>query len=281
MALTRIASLSFPYRLGAFLLALAILWLPVAAPIYLLVSNTNTVSIATMSVLLVEFLLLLNFWGRRVYQQPLLQRYGLVAQRQNWADFLQGLAIAMASLFCLYIVQGLLGWLVWRSPSITFVQVVVEGLLVGVGVGVGEGLLFRGWLLDELQRDYKPLIVLWANGMAFACLHFIKPWQEIIQTSPQFLGLLLVGLILVWAKRACRGLMGLSIGFHAGLVWSYYIIHVGNLISYTRTVPLWVTGVNDNPLAGAIGLLFLGGLALYMRWRSLVNPTPQSAKLNK
>jgi len=86
-----------------------------------------------------------------------------------------------------------------------------------------------------------------------------------LRSWPQFPGLLLLGLILVGGKRSRQNRLGLSIGFHAGLVWGYYMINVGKLIIYSGSVPDWVTGVNGNPLAGAIGLLFLGTLVLGMR----------------
>ena len=77
-------------------------------------------------------------------------------------------------------------------------------------------------------------------------------------------GLLLLGLTLVWAKRAGGGRLGLPIGLHAGFVWGNYIINVGQLVKYSGQVPDWITGVNRNPLAGVTGLLFLGAIALGM-----------------
>ena len=47
--------------------------------------------------------------------------------------------------------------------------------------------------------------------------------------------------------------MGLPIGLHGGLVWGNYIIEVGKLIKYSGAAPQWVTGVNNNPLAGVMG----------------------------
>jgi hypothetical protein len=110
-------------------------------------------------------------------------------------------------------------------------------------------------------------------------LHFIKPLPEVIRTFPQFPGLVLLGLALVWAKRSTRrqlrltgvqhqGRLGLPIGLHAGLVWGYYMIHVGQLARYSGQVPQWLTGIDQNPLAGGAGLVFLMLLAAYMRWRS-------------
>lgn len=259
-------------RTLAFLLTLLLLWLPGAALIYSLVSDANTVTILTMSLMFFEFLGLTHWWGRVVYQRSnLFRHYGLVATRQAGVELLQGLGIGIISLFTLFFLEGQLGWLTWQSPSLSLGSLLVTGLVVGLGVGLAEELVFRGWLLTELQQDYRPGTALWANSLTFACLHFIKPLPEVWRSLPQFVGLVVLGLALVWAKWATDNRLGLSIGVHAGLVWSYYLINVGALVHYTQQVPGWVTGINHNPLAGISGLVFLSAIALYMKQRASEN----------
>ncbi|HEY9876113.1 MAG TPA: type II CAAX endopeptidase family protein [Candidatus Obscuribacterales bacterium] len=262
----RIAQYPAPARLGIFLLTLLLLWLPLAAPIHLLGIDPNLETILTMGLLFVEFLLLLRVWGKKVYGQPhLLKRYGLERTRQNGIELLTGLSIGVLLVLSLFGFEGQLGWLVWQPPSMFLPRLILEGLLSALGVGFAEELVFRGWLLDELQRDYRPNIALWTDASLFAVLHFIKPFSEILRTFPQFPGLLLLGLTLVWAKRRHRGRIGISIGLHAGLVWGYYIINVGQMTKYTNSVSDWITGVDKNPLAGLMGLLFLGAIAFWMK----------------
>ena len=264
----KIASYPFPLRIIIFLLILAVIWLPIAAPIYLLVKDSNLATILTMGWLFTEFLLLLPRWGKQVYgQTQLLKSYGLVNTRQNGFDLLIGLAIGISIAFTLFSVQGLLGFVAWQN-SHNLPRIIAEGLLSALGVGFAEELVFRGWLLDELQRDYNAQISVRANSLVFALSHFIKSVEGMLRTWPQFPGLLLLGLILVLAKRSRQNRLGLSIGLHAGLVWGYYIINVGELVRYSGSVPDWVTGINGNPLAGAIGLLFLSVLAVGMRQMS-------------
>jgi len=267
----RLAHYPAPIRLGCFVVTLLVLWFPFAAPIYLLVKDTNLVSILTIVLLYAEFILLLSLWGKYVYNKPqLLQHYGLEITRQNGVDLLRGLAIGTISLLILFGLEGALGWLVWQQPQSYgyFRRVILEGLIVGLGIGFAEELLFRGWLLDELQRDYTLRIALWVDAFLFATSHFIKPLEAIIHTLPQFPALLLLGLTQVWGKRWRRGRLALPTGLHGGLVWGYYIINVGELMKYSGQVPDWITGVNKNPLAGVMGLVFLSGLALWMRGRS-------------
>ncbi len=270
-----------PIRIGIFLVVLLLLWVPIAVPLYQVIEDSNTVSIVTLVVLYAEFLFLVSVWGQRVYRQPdLLRRYGLEFSYRMGLEVLVGLALGIASLFALFAVQGILGWVIWQPPSIVFWQVTLEGLLVSLGIGFAEELFFRGWLLDELQRDYRPQVVLWVNATIFALVHGM---------SPQFPALLLLGLTLVLAKRSCgdvagilssngqpalqhnlpanisRGRLGLPMGLHAGLVWGYYVVNVGKLVNYAPQVPEWLTGFDRNPLAGAIGVLFLSALAFGMR----------------
>ncbi|UKO96984.1 CPBP family intramembrane glutamic endopeptidase [Nostoc sp. UHCC 0870] len=259
-----------PIRLGCFILALLLLWLPLAAPIYLLVDDSNLVSILTMVILYVEFIFLLRLWGQKVYQQPrILRLYGLEFTRRNGVELLCGLVLGIINIFILFGIQGFLGWLVWQQPKIFLLKVILEGFIVGLGVGFAEELLFRGWLLDELERDYSQPVALWIDALVFAALHFIKPLTAIIHTLPQFPALVLLGLTQVWGKRWRRGRLGLPIGLHGGLVWGYYIINVGGLIEYSGRVPDWITGVNNNPLQGLMGVVFMGILALWMRRRSV------------
>ncbi|PMB41301.1 CPBP family intramembrane metalloprotease [Fischerella thermalis CCMEE 5205] len=264
--LASIAQRSVFIRLGYFILALLVLWSPFAIPIYLLVPNANLVSIMTMALLYIEFIVLLRIWSKQVYKQPhIFQHYGLQFTRLNGVDLLKGLAIGFISILILFGLEGLLGLLVWQQPKVFLLKLVLEGSLTGLSVGFAEELLFRGWLLDELQRDYSPRVALWANAMIFGVSHFVKPVQAIIHTLPQLPALVLLGLTQVWGKRWRRGRLGLPIGLHGGLVWGYYIINVGGLIEYTNRVPDWVTGVDKNPLMGVMGLVLMGVLAFWIR----------------
>jgi len=268
--LVRLGQSPAPIRLGCFIAILLLLWLPFAAPIYLLVRDSNLVSILTMVLLYVEFIVLLKLWGKYIYEQPqILRHYGLEFTRQNGVDLLRGLAMGLINILILFGLQGSLGWLVWQQPKVFLLKVILEGLIVGLGIGFAEELLFRGWLLNELQRDYSMRVALWIDAVAFAALHFIKPLEAIINTLPQFPALVVLGLTQVWGKRWRRGRLGLPIGLHGGLVWGYYIINVGELTKHSGKVPDWVTGVNNNPLQGLMGVLLMSVLALWIRGRSL------------
>jgi uncharacterized protein len=270
--LSDLAKLSVPLRLAAFMLCLGCLWLPFAVPIYLLVDDPNTESLLSLPILYGEFILLLRVLGLRVYQVPnLLWRYGLEFSRRSGAEWFWGFALGSGSLLGLFALEGVLGWVAWQSPSGSLVQVLLEGFLVAVAIGFAEELLFRGWLLEELQRDYSPTAAQWLSAVIFAMVHGFRF---------QLPALVLLGAALVWAKRTYgkeklylmsslqtsrQGRLALPMGLHSGLVWAYYGLNVGQIITYTGQGPAWVTGLERNPLAGLLGIGFMAMLALGLR----------------
>ena len=213
------------------------------------------------------FLIGLPQWGKRIHRWPQPFLYcGLRFSQQMGRDLCLAFVIGVLGVFGLFGLSTLLGWAAPTSPSPRFVRFFFEGLLMAIAVGFAEEMLFRGWLLAELEKDYTARSALLMNALFFAVTHFIKPLNEVIRTSPQFLGLVALGLGLVWARRsridaAGSTSLGYPIGLHAGLVWGYYLVNVGGLSEPTGQVPAWVTGINENPLAGLLGVILLGAIA--------------------
>ena len=256
------AKFSAPVRLSIFIGVLSFLWLPLAIPIYwLLRENSNLASILTMTLLFVELLCLWQFWGRAVHGEVnIYTRYGLVRSGRNISEVVRGIALGFWLCLGLFITEGLLGWIEVTAPSISLLRVIAEGWLSAIAIATAEELLFRGWLLDELQRDYGKKICIWVTAIAYAGAHFLKPIEEVVRTAVTFPALILLGIALVLAKYKHGDRLGICIGIHAGLVWGYYIVNVGQLIEYSDRVPVWVTGIDGNPIAGVMGLVFLAGL---------------------
>ena len=266
LKVTSLGQYSAPRRLAIFVLILLLLWLPLAAPIYWLVGDPDWRSILTMAILYIEFIVLVGFWAQLVYDQPqIIRSYGLEFTGKNCQNHLAGLVYGLLTVITLLVVEGWFGWLGWQAPQPGLTKIVLEGMAIALAVGFAEELLFRGWLLDELQRDYSPRAALWANATIFATLHYIKPPEYLLAHLPEFPGLLLLGLTLVLAKQYGQGRLGLPMGFHAGLVWGYYIVNTGQLLQYSGTVPTWITGINGNPLAGVMGMLWMAVIAISVR----------------
>ena len=263
----KLSSYPAPTRICLFLLGLLLAWVPIAVPLYLWLGTTTSLSVVPLILLYLMFVLWLRLWGKRVHNQSHpLQTYGLVRSARNRRELLFGITVGFGSVGALFWVEDQLGWLAWQPLPIGFWRILLEGLLVGLGIGLAEELLFRGWLLDELRLDWGFPRGLWVSSLIYAALHFIKPWQAIVRELPGFPGLLLLGLMLGGARRSTQGRLGLSIGLHGGLVWGYYLVDVGDWVSYTQVVPDWVTGINQNPLAGVAGMVFLLLMATGVRY---------------
>lgn len=261
-------------RIFTFLLVLAIGWLPLAATVYLPSGwfyDSDTAEIVVLALLYIGFVCLLPWWGRQVHQWAApFQRCGLIFQRQTGRDVAITLIIGVLGVFSLFGIETLLGWAAPSSPSPRILRFVIEGLIMALAVGLAEELLFRGWVLAELEQSYRAVPAMLMNAVFFAGTHFIKPWSEIVRTLPQFFGLVVLAIALVWARRSPTGTrtgtekitrLGYPIGLHAGLIWGYYIVNVGGLSEYTGRAPEWVTGIDSNPLAGLLGLILLGLIA--------------------
>jgi uncharacterized protein len=253
-----------PIRVLAFVSLLALMWLPFVVPIQLAIGrrDPNLAGIITLIILYTEFLCLSKLWGRQVHkQQNIFWHYGLEFTQQSALELSIGLGVGLSGVLVMFGLQTSLGWVQLHLPTVEILRFILEGLLVSLAFGFAEELFFRGWLLDELQRDYIPTLVLWANAVLFALFHL---------RVLTFLPLVLLGVALVWAKRSRsetrlgwrRDRLALPIGLHAGLVWGNYIFEVGKLISYTGRVPAWITGLDRNPVSGLMGLLMFGSLAV-------------------
>lgn len=265
MNVTKIASFPAPARLGLFLGTLLLIWLPIAVPIYLIWGEASGTWLAIL--IYCEFIALIWWWGRNVEQKlrPYAY-YGLVFSWRNWRECAIGLGMGLTSLSLLMLLEVGSGWLSWRGGA-DWQGAILPGFLTGIGAGFAEELLFRGWLLTELEKDYSSGRSLVLSSSIFALLHlnFAKLAESFSVVGVQLPGLLLLGMDLVWARRAQLGRLGLAIGLHGGLVWGYYIINTTKLLTPTKAVPEWVTGIGGNPIAGVMGILFLGAIAFTLR----------------
>ncbi len=267
-------------RIFIFLGLLAIAWLPIALPLYWLgnaFGYSDIAEIAALALLYAGFLTGLPRWGKQVHQWPRpLKHCGLIWRVRTAKNLAVALCIGVLGVFALFGIETLLGWATPTAPSPRLARFVLEGLLMALAVGFAEEMMFRGWILAELEKNYSATAALIMTAVFFASTHFIKPWAEIVRTFPQFLGLVILGMALVWARRSpqvcefkrgkqiekpASGTLGYPIGLHAGLIWGYYIVNVGGLSEYTGRAPEWVTGIDDNPLAGLLGLILLGAIA--------------------
>lgn len=185
-------------------------------------------------------------------------------------SLLRGLIKALLLLGLVAAGLALAGQLSWQ-PRLT-PGLLLNGLLLGLGVGFAEELLFRGWLLGELSLLLGPQRGLWLQAALFSLAHtrFNLPPLLLLTLLG---GLLLLGLALGLQRRADGGLLWGAIGLHGGLVGGWFLLQQG-MVTINPTTPAWLIGP-ANPIGGVLGWLGLGLLLLARRrWWSRCS-TPQ------
>lgn len=198
----------------------------------------------------------LPLWG---YGQ--LQGWGLGAQlaasgwRWDWPFAQQvglGLGIALLGLGLLWGLELALGWLRFNlAVKPQLVAVALPILLLALLVSAVEETLFRGVLPVSLGAGLGAIAL---SNAAFALLHL--PWEPLKTGLPQLPGLWLMGLVLALAV-GLSGNLALAIGLHGGWVWAIASLDTTDGLTYSGQVPAWVTGLNGNLVAGAMGIAFL------------------------
>ncbi len=264
------AKYPFLLRIGAFWGILLGLWVPLALPIYLIYQSAST----TFLIILLYGLFtgLVWAWGRKVEgKENPFNYYGLATRNRSFfLEFLIAFSLGFGALFLLMESQVGLGWLSWNHFA-KWHEAVVSGILTGISVGLAEELLFRGWLLTEMEKDFGQKRSLLLNSSFFAITHFIRiePLEIFLSRLIQFPGLMLLGIALILARRSQKGSLGAAIGLHGGLVSSLYLINTSEWIKSNKVVPEWITGIGGNPLAGIMGLLSLGAIATIIQTKVL------------
>jgi len=203
-------------------------------------------------------------WGER---QPW-QRLGVTGPAPAVFKALVRGALKAAGLLALVITALILvGGLSW-TPRLT-AGLLLNAAALGLGVGFAEELLFRGWLLGELNLLIGKQRALWLQAVLFSLVHtrFNLPPLQLLGL---LIGLLLLGLALGLQRRADGGLLWGAIGLHGGLVAGWFLLHQG-LATISPTAPAWLMGP-DNPIGGLVGWLGLV-LLLLVRRRWWATPT--------
>jgi membrane protease YdiL (CAAX protease family) len=216
--------------------------------------------------LLVSLYLLapLIIWGFAGLGIESLADYGLVGDISILGSLLLGFTLGLSSLGVVFAGQFLLGWCAWQKSNIHLIPGVLLPIsLVALFVGGIEELVFRGFLLTNLERDYSIWSAAIVSSLIFSLLHLI--WEQ-KETIPQLPGLALMGMVLAWARVVDGGSLGLAWGLHSGWVWAIALIDTAELISYPGQVSEWLTGKNKKPLAGLVGIIciLLTGAILYI-----------------
>ena len=234
------------------------LWLPIAIPLAIVLKwhppQTPTVQQKLPLVISLYAIAPLVLWGFAHLQQQPFSVYGFAWHLHLLGSTLAGSGIAILGLFILYGLLKTLGWLVWDSERIpSLVAALLPTLGIALWISITEELIFRGFLLNQLQRDYSLAIAAIISSVIFAVLHLVWDGKEALSQIP---GLWLLGMVLALARWLDGGSLGLAIGLHAGWVWGIASLDTAQILDYPNDNLAWLTG-NGKPLAGVFGILLL------------------------
>ena len=253
-------------RAIAFLLAWVLVWVPIAIPLAKLLKWHPAKPLAAEQKLpmLASLYLIapLIVWGAVQVEGMSLADCGLDWQPAIFISLALGLGLGIGSLAFVFTAESWLGWIEWHLENRQRLWSVFLPILgLGLWVGITEELIFRGFLLNELGRDYFIWIAAAISSAIFALSHLV--WEP-KKAVPQLPGLWLMGMVLVGARLADSGSLGLAWGLHSGWILGLSSLEAAGLISYTGKGSDWMSGLEGQPLAGVAGILCLLGTSLVL-----------------
>ena len=244
-------------------------WLA-AVPLTLLGLPTDQLSLTGTVLSFVLFLLVMPRWAALRWSEPrpwaALGIRGAKPQEQPApaAALLKGLLIAAGLLMVITSVVLIDGSGNWRG-EVDATQL-TNAVLLCLGVGFAEELIFRSWLWTELQEMIGSRRAAWAQAGIFSLVH-TRFNLGLGAMGGLLIGLFLLGMVLARQRQSDRGSLWGCIGLHGGLVAGWFLLQNG-LLQLSPNAPPWLVGPgghSPNPLGGLIGILSLLILLLIQR----------------
>ena len=242
-----------------FFIAWIILWLPIAIPI----SNKIGYQFPQVPTIKQKLFLIASLYPLALIIIAAILRW----ENISWLDigwqwqlkeliFLGwGIILGIGSLTAVFLVEWGCGLINWQGQNGSKLLLSIFPVLcLALGISFIEELIFRGFLINELNADWSYWVSAIASSLLFALLHLV--WEQ-KKTIPQLPGLWLMGMVLVLATAIGKGNIGIAWGLHTGWIVGLTCIDSAELISYKTDSQSWLTGINREPLAGLFGILCL------------------------
>ena len=220
-----------------------------ALPLTLIGLPTAQVSLTGTVLSFVLFIALMPRWValRWSAEQPWaalgIYRANPQAQPAPAASLLKGLLLAAGLLTLITSVVLIEGSGDWRG-EVSATQL-TNAVLLCLGVGFAEELIFRGWLWAELNQMLGSRRGALAQASIFSLVH-TRFNLGLGAMSGLLIGLFLLGMVLAKQRQSDRGSLWGCIGLHGGLVAGWFLLQNGLLqlspnappVSYTHlTLP--------------------------------------------
>ncbi len=145
-----------------------------------------------------------------------------------------------------------------------------NAIWLGLFVGFAEEMIFRGWLLNEINLLLSSVRALFLQAMFFSFSHviaFIKSDLGGFELIFLLFGLFLLGLVLGLIRILDHGSISGCIGLHGGLVGLWFFIN-SDLIDIDQSTPTWLIGpggLSPNPIGSLTAIFSLLGILFFYR----------------
>ncbi len=263
-----LALAAFPslLKILVFLTTWLVVWLPLGIVVALIIRGRGKQLLAAnQKLVLVGTLYLVSLiicWVTLQIERTSPGAYGWNWGISLWLEVVLGCLIGVVGIGILVAIELAGGWIEWQEKKVEGLgRIILPTLAIALLVSTVEELIFRGIFLNILQQDYPLWTAAAISSTIFALLHLV--WEQ-KETTPQIPGLWLMGMVLVAARVANQGDLGLAIGLHTGWILAIATLDTAQLIKYPDPLNSWLVGRYDKPLAGLMGisLLLCTGLAL-------------------
>ena len=237
-----------------------------AKPISILSPNNQNTSLIGTIITFSIFIISLPKWFKMRW--GLLNTWALVGVKKN--DKRQNLSFyffkgILYSLFLLLVI--LIPILEKNSGNWQWnisVNILINAIILVMGIGFAEELIFRGWLFEELKIQFGFKRALIFQALIFSLVHigFDMPFWEMTSILS---GLFLLGILLALIRFKDNNSLWGCIGLHGGLVGGWFLTNNG-LVEISNDAPWWLVGpgsVSTNPLGGIVGITLLIVLCFY------------------
>ena len=228
-----------------------------ATPIFLLGINKENLSLIGTIFTFLIFIFSLPKWFK--LRWGVINTWKLIGINKIDKDinlfifFLRGflLSVILISLILIPIIGTKWGyWIGTISPDIF-----INAIFLILGIGFAEELIFRGWLLEELKKQFGLKKAILGQALIFSIVHigFDLPFLQMLSILT---GLFLLGILLSLIRLKDKNSLWGCIGLHGGLVGLWFITNNG-LLEISKNSPKWLVGpgtINTNPLGGIFGI---------------------------
>ena len=234
-------------------------WL-IVQPLSVLINliNPDDISLLGTLVTFLVFLLILPSWIR--YRLNNIKPWIYIGLdnyfNRNILFFLRGLLIAFAliSIVLVPLVWG--DWVLGVKNVKT--GILLNAIVLGLGVGFAEELVFRGWLLGEINYLLSNRLGILIQALIFSLSH-IRLDMNFTDSFSLLFGLFLLGIVLGLRRKIDSGSLWGAISLHGGLVGGWFLINSG-LIQFSLDSPMYLTGpgnLSPNPIGSLWAILSL------------------------